>query len=162
MPLTETPIAALAVLSRKTGTESGFLEAHHMEAAHRIRVLFERSHLRTRVTMHYGPRVGSSRSSNDASDIPQMAADARKRLSALLGALPAECRSIVLDVCCLEKGLQDIEKQRSWPRRSAKLVLRIALDRLAELYGLASHAEGTQTSRPRNWQDEGAKPRELS
>ena len=65
-----------------------------------------------------------------------MAADARRGLSSIISALPRDCADVVLDVCGLEKGLQVIETERGWPRRSAKLVLRIGLDQLARHLGL--------------------------
>ena len=43
---------------------------------------------------------------------------------------------ILLRVCCLSWGLEAAERELNWPRRSARLVLRIALERLAAHYGL--------------------------
>src|SRR5690606_39526951 len=86
-----------------------------------------------------------------AEEITEMAATARKRLAELHAILPAECAGVVLDVCGFEKGLQQIETERGWPRRSAKLVLRIALDRLAEHYRLSPAATGSETRTLRRW-----------
>jgi hypothetical protein len=66
--------------------------------------------------------------------------------------LPRDCAEVVLDVCGLEKGLQQVETERGWPRRSAKLVLRIGLDRLAELWGIGAVAVG-RGSGARAWMD---------
>jgi hypothetical protein len=43
--------------------------------------------------------------------------------------------SVLLEVCCLASGLEAAERHLNWPRRSAKLVLLIALQRLAQHYG---------------------------
>ena len=60
---------------------------------------------------------------------------------------------MVFDVCGLGKGLQLIETERRWPRRSAKLVLRIGLEQLAAQFGLSPQATGTGTG-TRHWLEE--------
>ena len=71
-----------------------------------------------------------------------MAIDARKEIDKIISRLPSDCSSILIDILGLEKGLQLIERERGWPRRSAKLVLRIGLEQLAKIYGLSAIATG--------------------
>lgn len=148
-------------LARSKGDTAPFLMPYHIEAADRVSRLFERAQLRPHVTMHYGPRVSSSRSAPVAGELADTAADARKRLSRLLDRLPAECAGVVFDVCAFEKGLQDIERDRGWPRRSAKLVLRIGLDAAARELGLSPQATGREGAGTRVWTADGARPTEF-
>jgi hypothetical protein len=100
--------------------------------------------------MSYSPaHTATGGRAGGVADISDMAADARRELARLHRQLPRDCADVVLDVCGLEKGLQQIETERGWPRRSAKLVLRIGLDCLAELYGLQEAAIGRESGRVR-------------
>jgi hypothetical protein len=137
--LAESPLARLAVAS---GGEPAFLERHQVEAGERVRLLVERARLSPRMTMSYSADHVASGGPGHAGEVSDMAADARRRLADIHRGLPRDCADVVLDVCGLEKGLQQVEAERGWPRRSAKLVLRIGLDRLAELWGIGAVAVG--------------------
>ncbi|MEP7240813.1 MAG: DUF6456 domain-containing protein, partial [Devosia sp.] len=153
--LAESPLARLGAA---TGGAEAFLDRHHVEAGERVRRLVERAGLQPRLTMTYSAdrMVGSgARAPNDISDL---AADARKELDRIHDALPAECAGVVLDVCGWLKGLQEVERERGWPRRSAKLVLRIGLEQVAQHYGLGPFAVGAPTHRSRRWMEQGARP----
>lgn len=154
--LAESPLLRLA---RPSGGEGAFLDAAQVEAGERLRQLVERAQLQGRVTMSYSPThsvAGGRR--GKAAETGDMAIDARRRLDAIARALPADCFGVAVDVCGFLKGLQQVEQERGWPRRSAKLVLRIALQQLAQYFGLAVAAEGTETRRPHTWLGEGARP----
>lgn len=148
--LAESPLARLAVA---TGGEPAFLSRHQVEAGERVRRLVERARLNPRLTMNYSAaQVAGGRGASRAGEVSDMAADARKALARLHEALPRDCAEVVLDVCGLEKGLQQVESERGWPRRSAKLVLRIGLDRLAEVWGIGAVAVG-RDGRSRAWME---------
>lgn len=133
------------------GHMDGFLDAHHREAASRLTRLFERASLRQRVTMSYDPgRVGRSRGAIQG-DMADSAADARKRLAKIASGLPRDCWGVLVDVYLYDKGLQQVETERSWPRRSAKLVLRIGLDQVAMLLGIDGKAVGPDQTGQRVW-----------
>ena len=118
-----------------------------------MRRLVERARLNPRLTMNYSAdQVAGGRGASHAGDMSDMAADARKALARIHEALPRDCAEVVLDVCGLEKGLQQVESERGWPRRSAKLVLRIGLDRLAEVWGMGAVAVG-RDGRSRAWME---------
>jgi hypothetical protein len=122
-----------------------------VEAGERVRRLLERARLNPRVTMSYSAaHVAGGKGPGHAGDLSDMAADARRVVSRIYEALPRDCADVVVDVCGFEKGLQQVEAERGWPRRSAKLVLRIGLDRLAELWGIGAVAVG-RAQRSRAW-----------
>lgn len=129
-----------------------FFGAHHVEASRRLMRLFGRARLNPRVTMSYDPtRTGSSRGQFVQADLSLDAAEARRLLALLARRLPGDCWGVLSDVCAFDKGLQEIEQERGWPRRSAKLVLRIGLDQLAALHGLAGIAEGRGDGELTGW-----------
>jgi hypothetical protein len=140
-------------LSRLVTGERAFLEPHHIEAAERVRVLVERAGLQPRMTMNYSGATGGGHERHRPADIPDMAVDARRALDAMYRELPAECAGVVMDVCGWLKGLQEVERDRGWPRRSAKLVLRIGLEQLAQHFGLGPYAIGKTRVPLRNWLD---------
>ena len=66
---------------------------------------------------------------------------------------------MLVDICCELKGLEDAEKENGWPQRAGKVVLQIALTRLARHYGLI----GSETQKParrglRHWGSEDYRP----
>lgn len=144
LDLSESPLQRLAA-----GPDA-FLAPHQVAAGERIRQLFERSQLRRSVTMRYSPDRIAGQASAGA-ELDDLAIDARRRLLRLLDRLPADCAGVVLDVCGYLKGLQLVESERCWPRRSAKLVLRIGLDQAAGLLGLEAEGKGPETGRTRHW-----------
>jgi hypothetical protein len=155
--LAESPLARLAVPG--PGEAGPFLAPHQVEAGERVRRLVQRAQLMPRVTMSYDPAHVSG-SAGGPGDIGDLAADARRALAAIPRLLPRDCADVVLDVCGLLKGLQAIETERGWPRRSAKLVLRIGLEQLATHYGLAPQAIGRESRGNRSWM-EGPRPEQF-
>ena len=153
--LDESPLARLAV--PLAGEPRAFLEPHQVEAGERVRRLCERARLQPRVTMSYSA-AHTAGGQTQAADITDLAAEARRSLSEIPRVLPADCAGVVIDVCGLLKGLQLVETERRWPRRSAKLVLRIGLDQLARHYGLSAAAIGPDSRRTRGWLGDGARP----
>jgi len=158
--LKESPVASLAV--SRNGS-APFLQPHHLQSAERLRNLLERSQMVQRTTMSYDPtRTPGSGGSGGAPFDPGLAGlDARRELALILDRLPADCAGVLIDVCGFLKGLQTVELERKWPRRSAKLVLRIGLDQLSAHFGLSRLATGKKSTQTRAWIAEGARPEKL-
>lgn len=134
-----------------------FMQRHHVEAAKKIEKLVELAQMRQRTTMSYDPtRVGATSGSDFAGpELGERAIDARNTLNVCLGKLPADCAGVVLDVCGLQKGLQLVEQERKWPRRSAKMILRVGLDQVAAHFGLTATVSGSQSNKPQQWMQHG-------
>lgn len=144
-------------LSRLIAADSFFLSSHHVETGERVRGLVERAQLRYRVTMSYTPVVIHKSYSNTSSEVSDMAIDARRQVSDIYALLPRDCAGAVVDVCGFLKGLHQVESERGWPRRSAKIVLRIGLEQLAQHYGIGEMAIGPNRTSTNGWMEGGTR-----
>lgn len=159
--LDESPVAMLA--RRKRGSGKPWLPAHAATAAERLRRDFEIGGLQPRVTANWSASVSDSRRSGDNSglkDLTDTALAARQRFDRAVRAVGPELSGVMIDVCCFVKGLETVEHERQWPARSAKLVLRLALERLARHYGLMPSATGRAgAAELRHWGAEDYRPK---
>jgi hypothetical protein len=57
--------------------------------------------------------------------------DARRRVEEALARLAPSLRRVVEHVCLREDGLESLERAESWPARSGKIALKLALAQLA-------------------------------
>lgn len=154
----ETPVTVdaaespLTWLARRKGRDGApYLDPAQVEAGERFRRDVEIAQLRPRVTSDWSGLPSSGGRGGQGMQVSDLAIAARQRLDRAAGAVGRELEGVLVDVCGFQKGLELVERERSWPPRSAKVVLRIALDRLAAHYGLASVARGPDGSRARRW-----------
>jgi hypothetical protein len=107
-----------------------------LAAGERLAADFHRGHLNPKVTATWEPKV-ASRTKGEAGgllNLTEAAMAARVRFSRAADAMGPELSGVAIDVCCFEKGLETVERERQWPARSAKLLLRAALLALARHY----------------------------
>lgn len=131
--LGETPLGWLA---RRRGPDGQpFLCADEFEAGERLRGDFTYASLTPRVTQHWGEPAGTGSGRGAADADPRDAQIAAKqRFLRALDAVGPGLSDVLVAVCCHLQGLEDAEREFHWPSRSGKVVLKIALARLAEHY----------------------------
>ncbi len=147
----------LAWLARRRGRNGRVLiEPHQFQAGERLRADFTCAHMMPRTTSNWSSPIASGRRGGErAATFTDTMIAARQRVRQALEAAGPEFGGLLLDVCCFLKGLDDIERERAWPSRSAKVVLQLALDRLARHYGYATHVTGRAHAPTRTWLAEG-------
>lgn len=134
---TESPLRWLAKRKDKTGKP--MLEAYQIEAGERLRADYQFAGLTSKVTSSWNPAASSnSGGANDAAAHQDNIMAARQRVVRAVAAVGPELAGILVDVCCHLKGLEDAEKNEGWPQRSGKVILQLALTKLARHYGLVS------------------------
>ncbi|WP_022720084.1 DUF6456 domain-containing protein [Rhodopseudomonas sp. B29] len=141
----------LAWLARRKGRDGrSLISAEQFVAGERLRADFTRGNLTPRVTSNWGAPTGGRSGPGEMTDV--MVAS-RQRFQHALDACGPEFSGILMDVCCFLRGLEDVERERGWPARSAKVVLQLGLDRLARHYGLVATGGA---ARMRSWNAEAA------
>lgn len=117
----------------------GWLHAHgHLDdrlfaAGERLRSDYERAQLAPSTTMRWDPvRAKTTGEQELTAGERQMAA--RGRFNAALAAAGKGLEDILWRVVCAGETIAMAEKALQWPSRSGKLVLKLALDRVAGFY----------------------------
>jgi hypothetical protein len=114
----------------------GHLSERHYAAGDMLRADWERAGLGARVTMRWdaAPREGGRRGPAGRPDptLAQMAA--RARFDGAIAAAGPGLADILWRVACAGEGVVAAEKALGWPSRAGKLVLTLALDRVAGWY----------------------------
>jgi hypothetical protein len=114
----------------------GHLSARQYDAGERLRTDWERAQLAPRTTMTWdGAPVARGRGgARGEPDLGGSQIDARRRFDAAVAAAGPGLSDILWRIVCAGEGMRDAESALGWPARAGKLVLTIALDRVADFY----------------------------
>jgi hypothetical protein len=143
----------LAWLARRKGRDGrALIEPVQLLAGERLRADFTRAQLMPRTTANWTSAVAQDRrSTSGGHSFSDAVIGARQCVRQALAAAGPEFIGLLVDVCCFLKGLEDVERERGWPPRSAKVVLQLGLDRLARHYGYGTQARGKARAPVRTW-----------
>lgn len=132
--LAESPLAQLVRRKAKDGRP--FLTEGEWRAGERLRSDYTRGQIMPRMGANWVASVASGRrdGSNGMADLTDAALAARQRVDDAIDAVGPELAGVLIDVCCFLKGLEQVEMERGWPARSAKIVLKTALGVLHRHY----------------------------
>jgi hypothetical protein len=111
----------------------GHLDNRLFDAGERLRADYERAQLSPSVTMRWDPvRVKTTGDGGLTAGERQLAA--KQRFDGAIAAAGPGLADVLWRVVCACETLPDAERALAWPARSGKLVLRLALDRVASFY----------------------------
>ena len=146
----ESPLAWLARRKGRDGTS--LIDAVQLESGERLRADFTFAQLMPRTTSNWNAAGARERHSlGGAVAMTDAVVAARQRMRHALDAVGPEFSGVLLDVCCFLKGLEQVERERRWPPRSAKVVLQLGLDCLARHYGYRREIRGAARAPLRTW-----------
>lgn len=116
----------------------GHVDARQFEAGERLRSDYEIAALGPRVTMRWDPSPTARGARGPAAGLDPTLAQiaAKRRFDAAIAAAGPGLNDILWRVVCACEGVSAAEKGLGWPARAGKLVLGMALDRVADHYGL--------------------------
>ena len=157
----ESPLGWLK--SRKDRNGRPLITEAQYQAGERLRADYWFAHLSPRVTSNWSACAPSERSRRGAPSNAATLRDdviaAKERVLRALMAVGPEVSGVLIDICCELKGLEEAEKENGWPQRAGKVVLQIALTRLARHYGLIAEARHMPARRGlRHWGSEDYRP----
>lgn len=114
----------------------GHISVRQFDAGEQLRADWERSQLAPCVTMRWDPSpVAKGRSRSGSSFGPaENQMRAKERFEAAVASAGPGLSDILWRVVCAGEGMRDAETALGWPVRAGKLVLTIALDRVANHY----------------------------
>ena len=158
----ESPLTWLHKRKNKNGHP--LIDKHQFASGERLRASYEKALMPSQITQNWD-RLASSLSKHNKNNLKELtlseaALSAKQNYMKALDAVGPELSGILIDICCEQRGLEDAEKRNGWPKRSGKVILGIALTRLARHYGFISTPKAIfKKSGPiHHWGEEGYRP----
>lgn len=154
----ESPLGWLR--SRKDRNGKKLIGDAQFEAGERLRADYWFAHMTPRVTANWSALAPAERSRRGApaAEMRDAVLAAKERVMRALMSVGPEISGVLVDICCELKGLEEAEKANGWPQRAGKVVLQIALTRLAKHYGLIAEERHVHRGM-RHWGDSDYRPR---
>ncbi|HEY0106497.1 MAG TPA: DUF6456 domain-containing protein, partial [Rhizomicrobium sp.] len=128
------------------------IDGTQFDAGEKLRRDFTLAQMMPRLGVDYeAPIVLGTRGQKRDEHFGDLVLAAKQRFTTAMRAVGPGLADLLFDVCCHWRGLEDAERANGWPGRSGRVVLAIALDRLAEHYGMRA----VRRARMRAWAMEG-------
>ena len=114
----------------------GHVSQRQYDAGEQLRSDWERGQLSPRVTMTWdaAPIARNRGGAGDALDLTSAQLDAKRRFEEAVSEAGPGLSDILWRVVCSGEGMREAESALGWPARAGKLVLGLALDRVAAYY----------------------------
>lgn len=114
----------------------GLVTKRQFDAGERLRADWERAQLSPRVTMAWdaAPVARGRGGSASEPDLTGAQIDAGRRFDGAVKSAGPGLADILWRIVCAGEGMRDAETALGWPARAGKLVLALALDRVADFY----------------------------
>ena len=135
--LGESPLGWLA--RRRDANGEPLLTKEEVEAGERLREDYEMAQMGPKISQDWRrfltPSDGSKGPGRTPSEGPMFA---RERVAKALEILGPGLSDAAVRICCFLEGLEATERRMGWSARSGKVVLKLALQRLVQHYGLVA------------------------
>ncbi len=146
--LAESPLGWLR--KRKGPDGQPLISEAEYEAGEKLREDYTLAQLSPRVTADWSGmpiQRKTRRAAPETLALNEAVIAAKTRVEAALQAVGPGLADALIESCCLLNGLEQAEKNMGWPQRSGKVVLQIALGRLADHYGMTGSTRRARTVR---------------